>query len=455
MASEKDDLLLRQLVLEILLEVNSSDAYINVVLKGVLDKYNYLDSKKKAFIKKLATGCLERKIELDYIIDCFSKTKTNKMKPVIRLIMEMGVYQILFMDNVYDTAACNMAVSLAKKKGFHGLAGFVNGVLRTVCREKNNITYPEKTTEYMKYATVRFSMPEWIVALWVKQYGKDLTETMLEASLQDHAVTVRINENLSQQVKETILQKWQESGVTVEKHPYISYAYALSGSYGIQNLYGYKEGYFTVQDVSSMLVAECASVEQNMTVVDVCAAPGGKTMHVATKLKGTGKVYSCDVSEYKADKIRENITRMGYENVEVTVADAMEPNEDFMGNADIVLADVPCSGLGVLGKKSDIKYRLTREQTEDIVQLQRQILSNVCNYVKAGGTLIYSTCTVNKEENNDNVKWFTQNLPLEVVSLKEELPEMLRDSVCKDGTLQLHQGVHQCDGFYIAKLRKK
>ena len=454
MASEKDDLLLRQLVMEILLEVSNSGEYINVVLKGVLDKYNYLDGKKKAFIKKMASGCMERKIELDYIIDCFSKTKTGKMKPVIRLIMEMGVYQILYMDNVYDTTACNLAVSLAKKKGFHGLSGFVNGVLRSICREKDNIEYPDKKADYVKYASVRFSMPEWIIELWLEQYGKEIAEQMLAASLQENAVTVRVEEALEEEEKEHLIQNWLNAGVKVTPHTYLPYAYALTGGYGIQNLYGYKEGLFTVQDVSSMLVAECAGAQKNMTVIDVCAAPGGKTMHIATKLQGSGKVYSCDVNAYKTDKIRENVGRMGLKNIGVMVADATEAQERFVETADIVLADVPCSGLGVLGKKTDIKYRLTKEQTQEIVLLQRQIISNVCNYVKHGGTLLYSTCTVNKEENNANVKWITENLPLEVVPLKDELPEQLKESVGEDGTLQLFRGKHECDGFYIAKLKK-
>lgn len=454
MSLEKDDLLLRQLVLETLLEVHTKDEYINVVLKGVLDKYNYLDGKKKAFIKKLATGCLEREIELDYIIDCFSKTKTNKMKPVIHLIMQMGVYQILYMDNVYDTAACNMAVSLAKKKGFHGLSGFVNGVLRTVCREKDKISYPDKAVDYLKYASIRYSMPEWIIELWLKQYQEEKTERMLEATLQENAVTVRVDENLSKEMQEKLTDAWQAAGVKVKQHPYIAYAYALSGGSGVQSLYGYKEGLFTVQDVSSMLVAECAGIGKDQVIIDVCAAPGGKTMHAATKLNGSGMVHSCDVSEYKTDKIRENIARMGRQNITVHVADATKEVKEFVETADVLLADVPCSGLGVLGKKVDIKYRLSKEQTEEIVRLQRDILKNVCRYLKKGGTFIYSTCTVNKAENNDNVKWMTENLPLEVVPMKEELPEILQESVGEDGTLQLMQGVHECDGFYIAKLRK-
>lgn len=454
MPGEKDDLLLRQLVLETLLETDNKGEYINVVLKGVLDKYNYLDGKKKAFIKKLATGCLERKIELDYVIDGVSKTKTNKMKPVIRLIMEMGVYQILYMDNVYDTAACNLAVNLAKKKGFHGLTGFVNGVLRTVCREKENIVYPKKEDDFIKYASVRYSMPEWIVTLWCEQYGETITETMLQASLQDNPVTVRMNENLAGYAVKDLVEKWTAAGVKVTQSEYLPYAYALSGGSAVQDLAGYEDGYFTVQDVSSMLVCECAGIKYGQTVIDICAAPGGKTMHAATKLQGTGKVYSCDVSEYKTARIEENIRRMGLTNVEVRVADATQLTEEFVEVADVVLADVPCSGLGVLGKKADIKYRLSEAQLKEIVELQRKILANGYQYVKKGGILLYSTCTVNKEENNANVKWMTENLPLEVVSVTECLPEKLKPEVGKDDTLQLFKGVHACDGFYIAKLRR-
>ena len=454
MPGEKDDLLLRQLVLETLLEVNNKGEYINVVLKGVLDKYNYLDGKKKAFIKKLATGCLERKIELDYVIDGFSKTKTNKMKPVIRFIMEMGAYRILYMDNVYDTAACNLAVSLAKKKGFQGLTGFVNGVLRTICRNKDNIAYPKKEDDFIKYASVFYSMPEWIVKLWCEQYGEATTEAMLQASLQDNPVSVRMNENLARYAVEDLVGKWTAAGVKVTQSEYLPYAYALSGGSAVQDLAGYEDGYFTVQDVSSMLVCECAGIKYGQTVIDICAAPGGKTMHAATKLQGTGKVYSCDVSEYKTGRITENIRRMGLTNVEVRVADATVFTEEFEEKADVVLADVPCSGLGVLGKKVDIKYRLKEEDLAEIVKLQREILSNAYRYVKKGGILLYSTCTVNRAENNDNVKWMTENLPLEVVSVEECLPETLRKAVGADETLQLFRGVQQCDGFYIAKLRR-
>lgn len=454
MAGGQDELLLRQLVLETLLEANSRDEYINVVLKGVLDKYNYLDGKKKAFIKKLVTGCLERKIELEYIINCYSVTKTEKMKPVIRFIMLMGVYQILYMDSVYDTTACNLAVQLARKKGFQGLSGFVNGVLRTICRKKDTIPYPDQNTDYLHYASVQYSMPEWIVQLWMEQYGKETSEYMLKASLQDSKVTVRVDETLDEKTVGAMLSKWQAAGVKAEKHPYIAYAYVLSGGFGIQNMWGYQEGYFTVQDVSSMLVSECAGIRPGNTVIDVCAAPGGKTMHAAVKLQGSGVVHACDVSEYKTEKIRENIERMGLENVMVHVADATVNHPEFLQLADVVLADVPCSGLGVLGKKVDIKYRLSREQLQEIVRLQRKILANVCKYVKKGGTLVFSTCTVNQEENIETVRWMTKELPLEVIPLCGELPTALRGSVDTDGTLQLMQGVHSCDGFYIAKLRK-
>lgn len=460
MSNEKDDILLRHLAMEVLLKVTEEEEYSNVVLKAVLDKYNYLDGKKKAFIKKLAAGCLERKIQLDYVIDCFSKTKVTKMKPVIRIILEMGVYQILFMDSVYDTTACNLSVSLAKKKGFQGLTGFVNGVLRSVCRGKDAIVYPDPEQDFAAYASVVYSMPEWIVKLWLSQYGQEVCEIMLNATLQTNSVSLRLRGGLAEKEKNKVMECIREKATLAEEHPYCKDALRISGADSIERLYGYKEGFFTVQDVSSMLVCECAGMEPGMKVLDVCAAPGGKTMHAADKVGEEGVVHAFDVSERKVERICENIARMGYTNVTASVADARVLQEEYVESADVVLADVPCSGLGVLGKKTDIKYRVTPAQIEEIVALQRSILSNVYKYVKKGGILLYSTCTVNRLENNENVIWMTENLPLEVVSMEAYLPEDLKADMKKAGqnrkdlTLQLLPGVCKCDGFYIAKLRR-
>ena len=203
-----------------------------------------------------------------------------------------------------------------------------------------------------------------------------------------------------------------------------------------------------------MLVSECADIKENQVVLDLCAAPGGKSMHAAEKLNGTGKVYSFDVSEKKIEYILENASRLGYENVEVGVKDATLFDKSFEEKADVVLADVPCSGIGVIGKKCDIKYRLNEDEIKNIVELQKTIMQNAWKYVKKGGTLIYSTCTICKEENEEMLQWITDNTPLVPESIDAYLPKELITDTTKKGYLQLLPGVHKCDGFFIARLKK-
>ena len=203
-----------------------------------------------------------------------------------------------------------------------------------------------------------------------------------------------------------------------------------------------------------MLVAECAGIRENQRVLDLCAAPGGKSMHIAEKLKGTGKLYSFDVSEKKTAYILENKERMGYDNIEVEVNDATVYREDLAEAFDVVIADVPCSGIGVIGKKCDIKYRIDETEIKSIVELQKKIMENAWKYVKKGGTLLYSTCTISREENEDMVEWLLNNAPLATESLDTYLPKALLSETTKKGYLQLLPGVHACDGFFIARLKR-
>ena len=468
----------RELALDMLMEILENGAYSHLIIRDVLDKYNYSDSRDKAFVKRVTEGTLERLIQIDFILDQFSKVPVSKMKPLIRNLMRMSVYQLLFMDNVPDRAVCNEAVKLAGKRGFRGLSGFVNGVLRNVARNKESIRYPQETKEPMKALSIRYSMPEWLVKLWIEAYGEEKTKAILKGLLQEHPVTVRRREGLSETERAHWLSTLDTQGVTVKKHPYLSYAYVLSGTEGVKNLPGYEEGMFAVQDVSSMLVVEAAGMgleaedrkwtkaavevpedgnllnPQQFLVVDVCAAPGGKSMHMAERLTGKGKVIARDLTEYKVSLIRDNKDRMGYENLEVQVQDATRLDETLVGKADVVLADLPCSGLGIMGKKRDIKYRITREALAELAGLQKQILDVVWQYVKPGGVLIYSTCTINPEENEKVADWFASEHPFELQSLSPYLPEVLKKEGA-EGKLQLLPGVHETDGFFIAGFRRK
>ena len=441
----------RELILGILLEITRDGEYAHIALRNTLSKYQYLEKRERAFITRVVEGTLEHMMEIDYIINQFSKVKVNKMKPVIRTILRSAVYQILYMDSVPNSAVCNEAVKLAAKKGFVNLKGFVNGVLRNIDRNVNDIQYP-KQDNMVEYLSIKYSMPTWILEKWKKSYDWETIERILQGFLQEKGTIIRCN--LNRISKEDLKKKLEAEGVTVTQHPYLEYALEISGYDYLGDLESFEDGDFQVQDLSSMLVAEIAAPKEGDYVIDVCAAPGGKSLHIADKLHGTGHVEARDLTDYKVDLIWDNIERSQMKNVEAVRHDALVYDEDSKEKADIVIADLPCSGLGVIGKKADIKYKMTEETQRELAKLQKNILQIVHRYVKPGGTFVYSTCTINEEENMENVRWFLQQNPeFESVSVEPVLCEELKKSV-KEGCLQLLPGIHESDGFFIAAFRK-
>lgn len=441
----------REIVLEVLLEITEQGMYSHIVLRDVLNKYQYLEKKERSFITRVTEGTLEHMMEIDYILDQFSKVKVKKMKPVIRNIMRSAVYQMKYMDSVPVSAACNEAVKLAVRKGFGSLRGFVNGVLRNVARNLDQIAYP---TEPRQRLSIQYSMPEWILNLWLKAYDSDIVEQMLQAFQRETPLTIRCNLRMvtPKQLKEHL----EVEGVTVKVHPYLEYAFHISGFDYLGDLESFQNGEFSVQDISSMLVSELAGPKEGDYVIDVCAAPGGKSLHMAEKLNGSGHVEARDLTEYKVGLIQENIERTGLSNVEAVQQDALIFDETSVGKADIVLADLPCSGLGVLAKKTDLKYKATKEGADSLAKLQREILKNVQAYVKDEGKLVYSTCTINPAENMDNVHWFLNQYPeFELIDIHGLLCEELQKDVKENGCIQLLPGVHQSDGFFLACMKKR
>ena len=425
----------REIVLDILLAVTRDGEYSHIALKNTLDKYQYLEKRERAFLTKVVEGTLEYQIRIDYIINTFSNTKVHKMKPVIRCILRSAVYQICFLDGVPDSAACNEAVKLAKKRGFHTLKGFVNGVLRNIARNKENITYPEKEKEPVAYLSVIYSLPEWLVRQWKDEYGMECTEQMAAAFLTEQPTTVRIN--TARITKKELMERLQSEGVEVSESVQMEDALFLSGYDYLNKLKSFQEGLFYVQDISSMLAGELASPAPHDRIIDVCAAPGGKSMNVALKLTD-GSVEARDLTPLKTQLIRENIARLGLDNISVKEWDARVSDTASKESADIVLADLPCSGLGVIGRKKDIKYKMTVEKEAELVALQREILKNAVRYVKPGGTLLYSTCTIHKAENEENVRWLSEQYP----ELEVELQK------------QIFPGEEGNDGFFVARMKK-
>lgn len=410
----------REIVLDTLLEMERNKVYSHQMMKAVLEKYDYLDPKDKRFIKRLTEGCIERKIELDYLIEQYATLKVNKMKPLIRCVLRMGVYQIIYMDSVPDSAACNEAVKLTVKRKFTNLKGFVNGILRRIESNKDALPYPDEKKSPLLAFSVRYSMPEWIIKMWVEDYGIEQTKVMLQNLLAVHPVTIRFTHGVSEEKRKEYICAYENMHMKVTACKELPYAYTLEGVEGIANLPGYAEGDFLVQDISSMMSLEAVGFQATDGIIDVCACPGGKTIFAAELGK---HVISRDLSEKKAARIQENIERMQLtDKVEVQVYDATNTDESLVGKMDVVIMDVPCSGLGVIGKKQDIKYNVNQEQLVELNEIQKSIVDHSIPYVKNGGKVVYSTCTIRKEENENMCEYIAKQHGLQLVEKKQILP---------------------------------
>ncbi len=431
-----DGVNVRELALGILLAVTKNGENSHTVLSAVLEKYQYLSRQERGFLTRLTEGTLER--QLDYIIGLFSRTRVTKLKPAIREILRMGVYQLRYMDAVPASAACNEAVRLAGKKGFVSLKGFVNGVMRGIARNLDTIAYPDETKHPLYAWSLRYSIPEWILTRWSRDYGMQKAKSIAESFQKERRLSVRVNRTKT--TRRELIQRLSERGITAEcavlpSFPEFDAALYLSGYDHLTAIPEFTEGLFAVQDISSMLVVPVASPHPGDYVIDVCSAPGGKSLHAADVMGGTGMVEARDVSEYKTGLIEENIRRCGMRNIRVVCQDARVWDADSSDAADVVIADLPCSGLGTLRKKPEIRYRMTEETIEGLIRLQREILEVSCRYVKPGGTLVFSTCTIDGEENEENTRWFLEcHTGFSLAFQRQFFPD---------------EG--EFDGFYIAK----
>ncbi len=434
--NKNDNINTRNLVVDILLAVTRDGEFSHIAIRNVLDKYRYLPKQDRAFITRLSQGTIERMIELDAIINQFSKTKVKKMKPVIAAILRSGVYQLKYMDSVPDSAACNEAVKLTVKRGFSELKGFVNGVMRNIARNLDQVKWPDAKKEPVKYLSVRYSVPEWMVQRFMDQYGTEACEKILEAFLQPHPTSVQVDTDRISM--DEITESLKQQGITVKKNEQVERALFLSGYEALDEIEEFENGLLYVQDTASMLAVELAAPKEGDQVIDVCAAPGGKSVYAARMIGAEGHVEARDLTEYKVEMIEENIERCQLSNMQAKVWDARKFDPSAEEKADVVIADLPCSGLGVIGTKTDIKYNASEEKIAELAALQQEILGVVCRYVKADGTLLYSTCTMTKEENEDNVhKFLAEHADFELVQMRQCFP---------------YEG---CDGFFMAKMYRK
>ena len=401
----------RELLLELLEKVFYEGEFIHLALRKLFSDYPNLGGREKAFLTRGSHGILERYLQLDYVISLYSSVKLKKLKPLVLLSLRIAIYQLLFMDKIPNHAIVDEAVKSIKKRKLQGLVPFVNAVLRKIVGEKEEII--KKLKALPKEDSVSLCLPPVILEVFLKDYGRERTIAMAEAFLRsDGGFYIRNEAGEGEQV----------SGNILEEERFLS-------------------GAVTIQDFSSQAVGKSLSLKEGDLVLDCCSAPGGKACHIASLLKGSGKVYARDAQKDKLRYIVENQRRLALENMEIEHWDARVRDERFIqdgeGILDVVLCDAPCSGLGVIGRKPDIRLHFTKEALVELQCLQREILTTVQAYVKKGGQLLYSTCSLSFEENEENRDFILKNFPFRLIKEEKFMPG------------------EPSDGFYFALFQRK
>jgi len=448
----------REYVLKILEDIHKKEIFANQALDDYFYVYEF-DKQQRSFISRIVYGTIENNKYIDFCINAVAKIKVNKMKPTIRFILRMSVYQLLYMDKVPSHAAINEAVKLTTKRNFFQLKGFVNGVLRSVERRSGEFEGMLDELPMRDKLSIKYSLNWDVVGYLQKQYSDEVFEAFLQESLKRKKTCIRVN-TLKTSSEE--LRKILKTDCEISDGHLLDTSMYLSGYSNLTSIEGFTNGLFQVQDESSTLVGLVANPSKDQSIIDVCAAPGGKSTHIAQLLANEGKVISCDVSESKVEKINENISRLDLSNVETMVQDASESIEANIENFDLVIADIPCSGLGLLRSKPDIKSNMTVAKIKSLIELQKEIIDNVSTYVKPGGTLIYSTCTINKKENRVQVDEFLDRhhdfdlVPIVIgdMASSEDINPFL-DEFIQDGCIELMTNEKVTDGFFIAKMKRR
>lgn len=439
----------REVAADALYDIRENSAYNNMTLRKYLRQNGAMPRVDRAFVTECVNGTLRNIIYIDYVINLFSKIRTEKMKPFILSIMRISVYQIFFMDRVPDSAVCSEAVKLVKKRGLAPLSGFVNGTLRNISRNKNNIELPGSDSP--EYISVKYSYPLWIVKMWLARYSRDTVEAICSAG--NNAPDVCLSANTLKTTVHGLKEELEKNGINVRKGVYLDNALHIRGSSDLAETEAFKNGMFHVQDESSMLAVSVLNPQPGDTVLDVCAAPGGKSFLAAEKMNNTGKIVSCDVHRHKIELIEQTAARLGIDIIETRIRDASEKHDDEAEKYDRVIVDAPCSGLGLIRKKPDIKINKTGNDIDSLTELQKKIIDSSAECVKPGGTLVYSTCTICKKENELNLKYILERGDFEAVDIKQYLPDSLKE-FASDGYIQLLPGINDTDGFFISAVRK-
>ena len=441
----------RSAALKALLRVETEDSYSNLVLDSVLDSSG-LDGRDQALATAIFYGVLEKRITLDSIIGTFSRTPVRKLSPTVREILRVGVYQIRYLEKIPPSAAVNECVTLAKKNGEFRAAGFVNAVLRNLLRSPEKVRLPDENREPVRYRSIRYSCPEELVTFWREQYGPETADRILRGSSEKPDFFIRVNNTRTSE--QQLLERLRAEGIEAEPVPWPEGALRVTKNAGaLRNSPCFQEGLFHVQDLASQLCCRALDPQPGERVVDVCAAPGGKTFTLAERMENRGEVVSCDVYPQRVRLVDSGAKRLGLTAVHAQVRDAADPQEKLPPAAR-VLCDVPCSGLGVIRRKPEIRYKFPMS-LDSLPDLQYRILCKSAALVERGGVLVYSTCTLNPAENAGVAGRFLREaedfeplplcLPGGIERAVEEPPHQLT----------LIPEPHGSDGFFISAFCKR
>lgn len=431
----------REAALRALVACEQQGAWSDGFLKKILRTAG-LDSRDAALTTRLCFGVLQNRLLLDHYLGKLSTAKLEKMEPAVRNALRLGAYQVLFLDRVPDHAAVSEAVDLARKGSKNPRsAGLVNGVLRSLVRQKDGLEPPEDPA-------VRYSHPRWLADLFTRRLGREEAAALMAADNGEPPTCAQVN--TTKATVEAVANSLRAEGVEVTPHPWLPNCLLLSHTGSLEELAAFREGLFYIQDAAAKLAVLAADPREGMDVLDACAAPGGKSFAAAIAMEGRGKVVSCDIHPHKMDLIRAGAKRLGLDCITAQVLDGKECKEEYLDGFDLVLADVPCSGLGIIRKKPDIRYK-DPKPLEGLPRVQKAILDNVCRYVKPGGVLLYATCTLLERENEDVVRAFLdkhKDFSLEHFQAPGDFEG------AREGMVTCWPHRHGTDGFFFAKLRR-
>ena len=437
----------RRAALDILVHTENENGFSNLVLDASLERAGF-GRQDAAFVTALVYGVLEKRIALDWLIARFARRNMEKIEPAVRDILRLGAYQMLYMDRVPDAAAVSESVALAKAAHHAYAAGFVNAVLRSLGRSRGSLPWPDPETDRLRYLSVRYSCPEWLVHRWRADYGEDTAAELIAALSLRAPAAARVNtlRTTAEDLVRTLHAQGMEAGVSGR----LPDAVELEGAAGLRSLPAFSQGLFFMQDYASQLCCLAVGAQPGETVFDMCAAPGGKSFTLALRMRGEGRVLSMELHPRRVELIAEGARRLGLKNIQAVQNDSSKPSRE-LGEADRVLCDVPCSGLGVIRRKPEIRYK-SPETFDSLPDLQYSILYEGSRHVRVGGTLVYSTCTLSPAENeavvrrflNENSDFSGEMLPEEYFSVEPD-----HNWYC---TLFPH--VSGTDGFFIARFRR-